>query len=99
MATWNETTVEILELLEEGPKTVEAIAQALGCSRSNVTTPILKLLRTGRVDRELDEKGEVVLKNLARGRQVRRPNKVYVYHITDSGLERLKDIRKDFKGR
>jgi predicted transcriptional regulator len=94
---WNETTKAILAALSKQPRTVMELAQALGCGRTNVTVPLLKLLRRGCVDREVDVQGVVVLRQLRRG-SVERANKVYVYYLTDAGKDRLKTIKTGQRG-
>ena len=91
MGDYNETTEAVLELLTRRPMTVNAVAKALRCSRSNVTTILLKLLRYGRVERDQEEHGEPIVIR-ATNPPVTRPRKVYVYSITPEGRQRLKRI-------
>ncbi len=93
MGKYNETTARVLEAIEARPATVEAIARKLGCSRSNVTTILLKLLRFGRVERKQVQRGEVVIQ--AKNPPVTRANLVYVYSITESGRDRLGRIQEE----
>ena len=94
MAKYNETTAQILEILLEGPRSTEELAEALECSRSNVTVPLLKLFRAGHVDRERQEQGKVVLKNPGKGEHpIERDNVVWVYGVTEKGEARLATIR------
>ena len=90
MGRYNETTARVLEILSERPATAEAIAKKLGCSRSNVTTILLKLRKFGRIDRKQVSKGDVVIR--ATNPPIVRENLVYVYSITASRKGRLSRI-------
>jgi predicted transcriptional regulator len=90
MGEYNETTARVLDVLSKKPSTVDALAKSLECSRSNVTVILLKLLKFGRVDRKKVRKGEIVIR--ATNPPVTRDNLVFVYSITDSGLDRLERI-------
>lgn len=94
MALWNETTARILKAVTKAPHTVGDLANELDCSRSNVATPLLKLLRAGHVQRTLGDTEEVILKEASKSEKaVSRPGRVYVYRITPRGQERLKRIK------
>lgn len=96
MSGYNETTAAILNILQNGQATIDEIAEELGCSRSNVATAILKLLRQQRVERERVAMNAPVVIRKAEGRRkaVTRPRHVYVYSINGRGEDRLKSIRR-----
>jgi len=49
----NDTDLSVMMyLLEHGPKTVEELAEGLKINRSSVNRSLLKLLKTGLIDRE-----------------------------------------------
>lgn len=96
MANYNETTARVLDELSGRPMTADVLAKKLGCSRSNVTTILLKLRRFGRVDRKQVQRGDVVIR--ATNPPVTRANLVYVYSITPSGRNRLERIAGDGNG-
>lgn len=95
MSKYNETTAKILKILSDRQATVDEIAEELGCSRSNVETAILKLLKYQRVDRErVAMNAPVVIRKATKQQKaVTRPRHVYVYSITESGEDRLGSIR------
>lgn len=96
MGRYNETTARVLEILSEKPATAEAIARKLECSRSNVTTILIKLRKFGGVDRKQVRKGDVVIR--ATNPPVTRENLVYVYSITEAGRDRLERMTGEDEG-
>jgi predicted transcriptional regulator len=92
MAEKNETTLRVLELLARKSMTTDELAKALECSRSNVTTILLKLRKFNRVSRELvDLENPVTIQYT--NPPVERPRVAYSYAITSLGRERMKFLK------
>jgi len=89
-ARWNETSERILSFVakKNGVK-VEDIAQHLGANPSNISTILLRMFRQGCVLRDRVQDGTIMID---RDEGVTHPRYVYVYSVTDRGMERLKYI-------
>jgi len=82
---------EILHILSRKDATGEAIAKPLKAGNTNIASLLLRLFRSGHVDRKKIQQGTVVLDEEA---GLERPRHVYLYSITPKGEERLSWLTK-----
>jgi predicted transcriptional regulator len=95
-ARWNEVTGKILALLKREEMDADTVSKHLQSNGTKASVILLKLYRQGSVNRKSVKDGEIVLD---KDEDITRPRYVYVYSITDQGLERLSRIRGEAKPR